>query len=543
MKTQPVVLATYNGVDGACAAAMALQVYPEAQIRVTSAGRIDQTLDLLAQDNKSYKEVHVLGVGAYCEWDSLVKAAAALKQKGTRLVWHCGRGYLDDRRGMFDEICQTKFETAGSNTAAVCRSLGIDASRPNPSRLLEIAKRDPGLHETKAASSLEIAFWCDLIDASISHYFKFQDDQRYPQTIQRLAKGIIEKEDEQLVRTFKLLGWKYLIQGKSPIILKLKRQIKLVAEIDEPVIITGETGTGKEHVAHLIHEASSRADQPFVPINCAMFAGNTTLANSTLFGHVRGAFTDAVKDRKGVFVQAQGGILYLDELCHLPLEIQAKLLRVVEDGKIVPEGADNSLPVNVRLVVASNRDLPSLIRQGRFLPDLYHRLATLRINVPSLRERPEDIDAIVERTLADLTDQGIVSGIKKKDWTLLKEYSWPGNVRQLIKLVRRAAYMNMPLSEALDEERRLGSLTPESQDGGGSNCPIWPNSREEVILIQRVDEIYARRAFELHHGNHTATRKALGIGHHYTLNNLLNPESCQKTTSKVNNLTASTRKK
>lgn len=544
MKTQAVVLVTYNGVDGACAAAMALQFYPDAQIRVTSAGRVDQTLELVAEDNKPYKEVHVLGVGAHCDWNSLVKAAAALKQKGTRLVWYCGRGYLDERRAMFDEICQTKFEGTGSNTAAVSRSLGINGSLPNPLRLLGIAKWDKGISETKENPSSDVAFWLELIEASISYYFKFQDDQRYPQTIRRLAHGTIDKEDMQLVRIFKSLGYKYLIHGKSPAVLKLKRQIKLVAKIDEPVIITGETGTGKEHVAHLIHEGSARADQPFVAINCAMFAGNTALANSTLFGHVKGAFTDARQDRKGCFVQAQGGILYLDELCHLPLEIQAKLLRVVEDGKIVPEGADNSLPVNVRLVAGSNRDLPGLIRQGLFLPDLYHRLATLRITVPPLRERPEDIDAIVERTLADLAEQGNVLSIKKKDWNLLKEYSWPGNVRQLIKLVRRATYMNMPLSEALDEERNLGSLAPESdQTGADIKCAIWPNSREDVIALDGVNEMYASRALELFHGNHAATRKALGIGHHNTLKKLLNPATCQKMTHKMNELTVASRKK
>lgn len=541
MKTQPVALVTYNGIDGACATAMALQRFPDAQIRVTSASRVDQTLQLLASDNKSYREIHVLGVGAYCDWETLVKAAAALKQKATRLVWHCGRGYLDEKRGLFDEICHASFENLGTNTAAVCRSLAIDDARPDPLRLLEIARRDPALHDAKDVPNRDIAYWIELIEASISQYFKFQDDERYPQTIRRLARGVVEKEDEQLVKTFRQQGWKYLIQGKSPSILNLKRRIKMVAAVDEGVIITGETGTGKEHVAHLIYEASARADQAFVPVNCATFAGNTALANSTLFGHVKGAFTDAREARKGYFVQAQGGILYLDELSHLPLEVQGKLLRVVEDGYIVPEGADSPLKVNVRLIAASNRDLPTLIRRGKFLSDLYHRLSALRITVPPLRERAEDMDALVERTLADLAGQGHVSSIKKKDWERLKEYSWQGNVRQLIKLVRRAVYLNMSVAEALNEELSLGSLAPEDNQDG-PKCPIWPNSREEVVAIQSVNEIYAHRALDLFHGNHAATRKALGIGHHNTLKKLLNPVACQKMTSKTNKSPAASQK-
>lgn len=526
MKTQPVAIVTYNGIDGACAAAMVLQRHPEAQIFVTSASQIDQTILQLAQAAQPLKEVHVCGVGAWCQLDSLAQAAAALKQKNTSVTWHCGRGYLDDQQDTFADSCRTAFVAAGSNTGAICQTLGIDASLPVPARLLAVAVLDPQLHPDKSAPGPDHAFWLDLIGASISQYFKFQDGQRYPQTIRRLAKGKAEKDDEQLVKIFRRSGWHYLIQGKSPRILDLKRLLKVIAEIDEHVIVTGETGTGKEHVAHLIHEASARADGPFVAINCAIFSGNAALANSTLFGHVRGAFTDAVKDRKGLFVQAQGGILYLDELCHLPLEIQAKLLRVVEDGLIVPEGADTPEKVNVRLVAGSNRDLPALIRLGKFLPDLYHRLATLRVSVPPLRERPEDIDALVERTLADLATQGVVSRIKKKDWGQLKTYAWPGNVRQLIKLVRRAVYLDMPVSEALAEELSLGSLAPDpGSDGAVAQCPIWPMSPEDVLSMEQVKRVYAQRALELFQGNHAATRRALGIAHHNSLHKLVQDEA------------------
>ena len=333
MKPQSVAIVTYNGVDGACGAAMVLQRHPKARIYVSSASQIDQTLLHLVETEPPIKEVHVCGVGAWCEWDSLTQAAAALKKKGVSMTWHCGRGYLDDQQDALDGICHTAFVTTGSNTGAICKTLGIDASRPVPANLLAVAALDPQLRPEKCEPQRDHAFCLDLIDASISQYFKFQDEQRYPRTIQRLAKGKAEKDDEQLVKVFRRSGWRYLIHGKSPRILDLKRQLKLIAGVDEHVIITGETGTGKEHVAHLIHEASARADGPFVAINCAIFAGNAALANSTLFGHVKGAFTDAVHERKGLFVQAQGGILYLDELCHLPLEIQAKLLRVVEESQ------------------------------------------------------------------------------------------------------------------------------------------------------------------------------------------------------------------
>ena len=519
------VIITYNGIDGACAAAMVLLRYPGAQLFVTSASQIDQTLLNLVHVKPPMKEVHVCGVGAWCPWESLAQAAGTLQQKNITLTWHCGRGYLQHQHEAFTQICRAAFPAVGSNTAAVCQTLGLDQSQPIPARLLALAALDPQLRTEKSVLRPEESFWLDLIDASISQYFKFQDGDRYRQTIQRLAQGRAEKEDEQLVKIFRRSGIRYLIHGKSPGISRLKREIKAIAAIDEPVIIAGETGTGKEHVAHLIHEAGSRADGPFVAINCAMFAGNTALANSQLFGHVKGAFTDAVKDRKGLFLKAQGGILYLDELCHLPIEIQAKLLRVTEDGIIDPEGTDQSEKVNVRLLAGSNRDLPALIRQGKFLPDLYHRLATLRIRVPSLRERPEDIDALVERTLSQLAAQGYVSRIKKKDWAELRSYEWPGNVRQLIKLVRRAVYLEMSVGEALAEERALGSLAPPPGDGAAAErCPLWPMTSQEIVSMEQVRKLYARRALALFQNNQAATRRALGISHPSSLNKLIQGE-------------------
>jgi len=290
----------------------------------------------------------------------------------------------------------------------------------------------------------------------------------------------------------------------------LRARIRRCAEVDEPVLIVGESGTGKEYVAHLIHERSERAMGPLIPVNCALFAGNPALANSTLFGHVKGAFTGAIGNRDGAFVCADTGILFLDEVAELPLEVQAKFLRVLEDGWVTPEGADRPRKVDVRVVAATNRDLPSMIRRGEFRADLYHRLDTLLIRVPPLREHVQDVEVIARQILPTLQPEAPESMLSPKDIEHLRGYDWPGNVRQLIKVLKRSLYLGVSIGEAIDEERRLGPLADQSRDQGAA-CPLWPLTVDQVRPIREVRREYAARALELHGGNWAATARTLGI--------------------------------
>ena len=505
-----VAVITYNGVDGACAAAMVLLLHPDAEVLVSSAASIGYTLGLLEQEKRDFSEIHVCGVGAWCDWEEVVRPAEALRERGTWIFWYCGRGYLDDEREDFEEIATPVFMKCRTNARAVCEHLELDGWE-DATRLLAIAKEDPQVKEGGREPGPEIAFWRDLIEASVAMYFKYRDRDSYAATIRKLAKLEHDRRDEDMVAVFRETGFRYVLHGRSKQIGRLKEIVRMCAGADEPVIISGETGTGKEHVAHLIHEGSRRAREPFVPVNCAILAGNTALANSTLFGHVQGAFTGAETDRAGAFVAADPGILFLDEFAELPLEVQAKMLRVLEDGCVTREGADRpERQVNVRVIAATNRDLPALIRSGRVRADFYHRLDTLRVRVPPLRERPRDIDEIVGMTLADLAGTGRKRKMTAQDYKTLRDYEWPGNVRQLMKLVRRAVYLEMSISEAVKEERGLGSLTPV-EAGAEREGDFLPSSADRVRPWVEVRREYVARALELHGGNYKATARVLGI--------------------------------
>ncbi len=400
-KTGNIAVVTYFGIDGACAAAMALQRWPEAELVPTSAARIGEALDGLLRRYHSLSEVHVCGVGVHCPWEEVARPARGLTGRRVEVVWHCGRGYLDGQRQAFAEFCTPAFVSAGSNAEAVRRHLSLE-DRGVPRMLVELASLDPNIEKGWRRPSEEQAFWMDLVNAAVADYFKYQDDAAYPDAVRRLAQMQADEADRRKVAVFRKAGLRHVLWGRSAAMARLRETIRRCAEADEPVLITGESGVGKEYVAHLVHQRSSRATGPLVAVNCALFAGNGALANSTLFGHVRGAFTGALHDRDGAFVSADSGMLFLDELAELPHDVQAKLLRVLEDGWVTPEGSDRPRRTDVRVIGATNRELPAMVRAGEFRADLFHRLDVLHVRVPPLREHLTDVNAIVEQVLPTL---------------------------------------------------------------------------------------------------------------------------------------------
>lgn len=235
----------------------------------------------------------------------------------------------------------------------------------------------------------------------------------------------------------KIVSKNYEMIGNSEAINHIKLMIEKVAQTDARVLITGPNGTGKELVAHQLHEKSERANFPLIEVNCAAIPSE--LIESELFGHVKGAFTSAVRDRAGKFEAADGGTIFLDEIGDMSLAAQAKVLRALQESLIQRVGADKDIKVNVRVVAATNKDLKTEIAEGRFREDLYHRLAVILIKVPALNERRDDIPLLVEHFTEKIaSEQGNApKSFSKEAITLLQEYDWTGNIRELRNVVER----------------------------------------------------------------------------------------------------------
>jgi len=263
-----------------------------------------------------------------------------------------------------------------------------------------------------------------------------------PPDLNRLLNTVRNALDKkQLVVENKTLRKKvsrlYEMIGQSEPINQIKEMVEKVAPTDARVLITGPSGTGKELVAHQIHERSQRASAPLIEVNCAAIPGE--LIESELFGHVKGAFTSAVKDRAGKFEAADGGTIFLDEIGDMSLSAQAKVLRVLQENVIQRVGADKDIKVNVRVVAATNKDLQKEIAEGRFREDLYHRLAVILIKVPALNDRRDDIPLLVSHfTEMIATEQGTApKKFSSAAIDLLKAYDWTGNIRELRNVVER----------------------------------------------------------------------------------------------------------
>jgi len=246
----------------------------------------------------------------------------------------------------------------------------------------------------------------------------------------------------------KQVAKKYQIIGESKAIKVIHDLIDKVSPTDARVLITGENGTGKELVAHNLHQKSKRSKAPFIEVNCAAIPSE--LIESELFGHIKGAFTSAVKDRLGKFESANNGTLFLDEIADMSLAVQAKVLRALEENKVQRVGGNKDISVNVRVIAATNKDLNFEIKNGRFREDLFHRLAVILIEVPPLKDRKEDISLLIEHFIKVLSkDQGLeLKSFESKAIKSLKNYPWSGNIRELRNVIERLMILgNNPITQ------------------------------------------------------------------------------------------------
>ncbi len=365
-----------------------------------------------------------------------------------------------------------------------------------PARLIQTT-RDLGLQEVK--------FFTDVADAFLPEYL-----QRGGRRIEKLVAGPKGPAPE--------------FAAVLHISEAVARQIELarrMAAYDVPILILGETGTGKELFAEAVHKSSRRAAGPFVPVNCGAIAPE--LANSELFGHAKGAFTGAVRDHKGHFHAAHGGTLFLDEVGDLPLDSQVRLLRVLQSKVVMPVGSSKSVPIDVRIVAATHRDLAADVAAGRFREDLFHRLAVGILNLPPLRDRGADIDLLVDHFLAQINDEGagkpesVSKNLSMDAKKLLASHPWPGNVRELYHTLMRAAIWSR--GEVIEAADIRSALLPVPADSHSPfDCPLTQDFDLEGLLDD-VKRHYIRLALEKSGGRKTAAAKLLGFSNHQTLGN------------------------
>ncbi|MDF1836273.1 MAG: sigma 54-interacting transcriptional regulator [Planctomycetota bacterium] len=282
--------------------------------------------------------------------------------------------------------------------------------------------------------------------------------------------------------------------GQSPALAQVLRQIDLVSPTEASVLVHGETGTGKEHVATMLHESSVRATGPMVRVNCASIPRE--LFESEFFGHKKGAFTGATQDRVGKFEIADGGTLFLDEVGEIPLELQGKLLRVLQEGTYSRIGEDRTRSVNVRIVAATNKDLKREAAEGQFREDLYYRLAVFPIEIPALRDRREDIPLLasffLQRTTIRSNKTGLV--LRNRDVKALTEYDWPGNVRELQNVIERAAIL--ATADRLHFDLAPVNLPRPTKDRTFPTGPGSPGAIQTDAQIRELETSNLRLALE-----------------------------------------------
>ncbi len=293
--------------------------------------------------------------------------------------------------------------------------------------------------------------------------------------------------------------------GESPAMRRLFDDLRRIAETDTSVLITGESGTGKELVAKALHEQSRRRTKPFVAINCAALP--ESLLESELFGHKRGAFTDAVSDQRGLFLQADGGTLFLDELGEFPLSLQPKLLRALEERTVRPVGSDKEVPFDVRLIAATNRDLETAVEEKRFREDLYFRVNVIQIKLPPLRSRGTDVLLLAQHYLEDFASRNgkKIIGISDATAQKLLDYEWPGNVRELRNAIERAVALARFDRIAVDD------LPDKIRNYRGTQLELGGNNPSELFKMEEVERRYIKHVLKVTHGNRTLTAQILGF--------------------------------
>jgi DNA-binding NtrC family response regulator len=348
-------------------------------------------------------------------------------------------------------------------------------------------------------------------EGAADYIAKPMDLEQLKQTVSRaLARRVPQSQDSERTPEREEAAPPGTLIGTSPAMVAVYKTVARVAPTNSTVLILGESGTGKELIARALHQHSPRARSPFVTVDCGTLT--ETLLESELFGHVRGAFTGAVADKKGVFEQAQGGTCFLDEIGDISLNMQAKLLRVLQEHEVRRVGGKEWVKVDVRVVAATNKDLMDLVRQGGFRQDLYYRLHVVSLHLPALRERPEDIPALATHFLRHYSQQSgkPLIAIAEEAMDYLRAYPWPGNIRELENVIERAvALSSQPsvLAEDLPAEVREATASSSSVDPARAE----QSPASDLATLEEVKRHHVLRVLGHTHGNISRAAEILAI--------------------------------
>ena len=491
-KEKDLILTGWGLIVYPVAAAVVLKaLHGAADVQGVSRQRLPEYLE--TYDGKA-KRIFILGVGLNGDEPRLAAALEALKKRGVRVVWISAIDLTPSQRAVLAPSLETKIYADKSLLEAVGLVFGVDVAGFEP-----YADEDKNFKKKKAKE--DVKAWWELVDAAMYAHRNYQDEETYAQAIAYLANGESaarwDAKVNDVVKRYRRNNCRELV-GSSACIKKLRERIDRIAKAaDARVLILAESGMGKETVALQIHDKSPRKDEAFYAFNCASVTPN--LLEDKFFGHEKGAYTGADRQEAGLFELANNGTLFLDEIGELPLEAQGVLLRVLEGGRFQRVGGRKDISTDVRLVTATHRNLPELVRKGKFRADLFQRLNVVQIRIPPLREHLEDVKDIADNWWFQhhrkrLSDAQIAA---------LKTYTYPGNVRELLNLLERASALEEEdFTELIREHKEMNAgLFETSADEDAAA------SEELAVVVRR----HVRKIFDKYGQNLSKTASALKV--------------------------------
>lgn len=451
--------------------------------------------ELLENPDPQWRTIYILGVGLSSNPPRLAAALKALRKQGVKVSWISALPPGEDACAELSSALSMNVFEGEDLLGAVACHFKMDASPLRP------------YQDTTRRPSAGVQAFRELLKAAQFVYRNYQDPSIYATAIRYLAQDVSPASwgdaAKEAVAHYRRYGGRELV-GKSVQMRTLQARINRIAEFpDARVLILGESGTGKETVASQIHNKSPRRGDPFLAFNCASV--NPDLLEERFFGHERGAFTGADRQQPGLFELADGGTLFLDEIGELPLEAQGVLLRVLEGGRFMRIGGREELSANVRLITATNRNLPRRVREGKFRADLYQRLNVVLLRIPPLREHKEDI--------RDIADSWWLAHhrrhLPEACISALMDYDYPGNVRELVNLLDRATVLGeTDFAALLREHREMNAdLLSDVSDGTAAG----PADADVPDDLEAATRLHVRHVFEKYDRNLTRAAEALGV--------------------------------